>query len=1187
MQKSNPWRPIIIIGAIVLCAYGIYHKGLKRGIDLAGGFVLTYEVNVQKGQDTSIAVEQIINVLSKRVDPTGVRNLVWRRQGATRLEIQAALAAPEVRKLREAYTAAFDALKASNVTRFQIESALRKGPAERQAEFDVIAGNDPTRVDRLKKLAAAYDAQESSRKPYEQAVKEAALAKEDLDKLPPDAAAEKKAPLEAILKERQADLTAKTKAYFEARRGYEPALNAVIAMNLDTLDLERALNLPNIEETDKEGKKVNPRVDAIKRLSDQHPDRAKQVQAVADAWAAYAVRRGPLDDPEDLIALLRGNGVLEFRVAPEPGPSFDTYREQLRAKGPNIGGEKQYIWLELDDVGTFAETARQKEDVKADPAGFFASHGLVGERYGDKFYLLLSNREGERLSTLETGWRLDSASQDRDNEGFPAIAFQLNTVGGQLLGEMTEKNKNRLMTIVLDGRAINAATIRSRIDSRGQISRRGGYGKKELDYMIRTLNAGSLKASLSERPSSIKFFQAEAGEDNLRRGFRAFVISAIAVAGFMIVYYFVWGGVAVLALTGNIVIILGVMAWLESAFTMSGIAGVVLTIGMAVDANVLIFERIREELSRGADVKTAVRLGFDKALSTIIDSNATTLITCLILGYFATADVRGFAVTLGIGLVANVFTAVYCSRAIIDFWVRFRNPSRAPMLPLSFPAIQKVLTPNIDWMAKRKVFFTISAVTSVIGLAVFFARGADMLDIEFRSGTQVGFKLAPGKQVALPDARKRLAEVSKSHNMPALDPARASVVAVGDLTANLEAKEFTVSVLDEDSLKVSDAIKDAFKDVLATERAIRFKGDGVEGAPVKPAGDAEPAEPAVPVAPVLPDFVYVIRNETLGASIGHESDLKVNEFQGGIAIVLDELSPPASIASLTKRIKYQRAQPKFESLGDRDCQVVGLKQAPIVAGQTEPLYTAVAVIVTDRVTNYVESPTAFNADVTGLAGSEWNLVREALLRDSSLDSVSNFSAQVSATMQRQAIVALLLSMLAITIYIWFRFGTLRFGAGAILALIHDVCIAIGFVAMAGLVYDTPIGPLLGLSDFKINLTMIAAILTIVGYSINDTIVVFDRIRENRGRLATVSPQMINDSVNQTISRTFLTGGTTLLALIVLYLLGGEAVRGFAFALFIGVLTGTYSSMAIASPLLLIKGLAPAPEAATKDLVKPV
>ncbi len=189
-------------------------------------------------------------------------------------------------------------------------------------------------------------------------------------------------------------------------------------------------------------------------------------------------------------------------------------------------------------------------------------------------------------------------------------------------------------------------------------------------------------------------------------------------------------------------------------------------------------------------------------------------------------------------------------------------------------------------------------------------------------------------------------------------------------------------------------------------------------------------------------------------------------------------------------------------------------------------------------------------------------------------------------MQQQAIAAVVLGWMVMLIYIWFRFGDLRFGLGAVLALIHDVITAIGLAALAYYVYDSPIGQALLLQPFRVNLTLVAAALTLIGYSVNDTIVVFDRIRENRGKLTVLTPGLINDSINQTISRTVLTAGTVLIACFCLYVLGGEAVRGFAFVMLVGSLVGCYSSIAVASPLLLVWRRNPAATPATRPGSRP-
>ncbi|MEX2213863.1 MAG: protein translocase subunit SecD [Phycisphaeraceae bacterium] len=1193
MNKQPTWKPILILVVIALCVLSLIQNGVKPGMDLAGGFVLTYEVKVPPGQDATTAIEQIRDVLSQRVDPTGVRNLVWRQAGGNRLEIQASLAPADVRVYRDAYIAAFDALREGNVTRFRVEGALKLPPNERDSMLNLIAGKSARRNELLAKLEKAHREMEKLRGPMTEALELAAKAEETFDKLPPESTQDQRDEAKKRAEEFRKAATVQLAAFTEAKNTFEPSMKAMLATNIPPSEIDRILKLPDIALEEKlDAGIAMTRGEAIAALKTEHPERAEQIAAVAEAHAAYDARRGPLDDPEDLIALLRGSGVLEFRIAARDTGAYQEYRERLQKQGPLAGDSSSYRWFVIDEVKQFAETEDARKRLHADPAGYFRSYqssqappapGLVGERYGDKYYILLSDSPNSRLTAAEHGWRVTQAFEDRDSSGFPAIGFTMNTVGAQNLSSLTsnygptDDRPGFPMAIVLDGRVMTTPTLQATISSRGIIT--GKFSQSEIKYLVRTLNAGSLKASLSDRPISTKFFNPEMGQDNLNRGKNAVIWSMVVICVFMALWYLWSGLVADFALLFNIVIILGVMSMLQANFTLPGIAGIVLVIGMAVDANVLIFERVREELGRNADVKTALRLGYDRAFVTIVDSNITTLITCVILAYFATVEVKGFAVALGIGIVASMFTAVFVTRVFFNYWVEWSNPKKISMLPTVLPKLGKILHPNISWTKSFKVMGGISAVLCVLSLVLVFSRGVDLLDIEFRSGTQVSFKVAPGKELTLAEARKQLTDTAekleaarkargldaKAAEMPWLRGTSASVIAIGDTTAQGKVKEFSVAVLSEDNELVSESIAEAFKAQLTVNRPIHFKG--------APAGGTINEPGAVTV----PENVYPIVSDNLGESINRTTGENVSDYIGGVAIVMEELSPPSTVDHLAGRINRQRNQPAYEKYSGREVRVIGLTPA---ANQTEgeregandkgTLYSGVVVVITDRATNYADNVQSFkNPD--GLAGSEWKLVIDALTRENVFESVQNFSSQVSGTMKRQAIISLLLSLLAIGAYIWFRFGSLRYSLGAIAALAHDVTITLGAVALAHYLYDGFLGSIFGLSDFKIDLAMVAAILTIVGYSLNDTIVVYDRIRENRGRLAHATPDMINDSVNQTISRTLLTSGTTILASLMLYVLGGSGsgIHGFAFAMVVGVLIGTYSSIGIAANLLLI------------------
>jgi SecD/SecF fusion protein len=547
-------------------------------------------------------------------------------------------------------------------------------------------------------------------------------------------------------------------------------------------------------------------------------------------------------------------------------------------------------------------------------------------------------------------------------------------------------------------------------------------------------------------------------------------------------------------------------------------------------------------------------------LSTILDANLTTLITCVVLGYTATAEVKGFAVVLGIGILATLFTALFSTRVIVEAYLKLFKAKRLPMLPTLIPALKRLLEPNINWIGLRKLFMPISAVLIIAGLSMVFIRGSDLLDIEFRSGTEVTFELAQGEAMPIQEVRDRLKTLPGSEIVDGIDTdgpvdwqnlADAQVVTVGDEVEG-GGTSFSVATLVEDADAVSEAIKALFRDKLDTTESIDFAGEGLTVGEAK--GIVEPI-----TAGSLSD-VY-------GGKLFNEGDTDLGEFVGGVAVLLENVEPALSVADVQERITRMSRQPAYEGLGYRQREVIGLNRVGS-NDQGQPTYSTLAVVSRDQDTNYAEDRMDFT-ESAGLAATEWDIVRDALQRDTSLASVSNFSSQVSGTMKQKAIVALALSLLAVVGYIWLRFGSIRYGMAAIVALVHDVSITLGILAICGWLSGLPGFEALLLDDFKINLTLVAAVLTIVGYSLNDTIVVFDRIRENRGRLARATPAIINQSINQTISRTVLTSGTTLIAVLILYIFGGPGVHGFAFAMLIGILVGTYSSVAVAAPALLI------------------
>ncbi|WP_428389421.1 protein translocase subunit SecD [Mucisphaera sp.] len=1250
------WKWILVLLVFGLCFAAFYppQQRLKPGLDLAGGTTLVYTVDIPSGRDPATVIDETIDVLRDRIDPTGTRNLVWRRVAGNRVEVQMALASPETRERREEFYAQRAVVLERNIDPRRLDAIVRLDTDARNREITALADGDQAYFEQLQAFAASHDFFTNIQPEYRQATQAFAQAQARLDAMVEGTPGidELRAQVDRLFDA----MTAATTQYLDAREQRAQAREAILAANVEPHEIQRVLDQPLTRVNPEDPNSLTLREQAKQQLVEAHLDRAEALRTVVDAWTAYEEVKGPLDDPNDLIALLRGSGVLEFRIAAIADEiNAAEYLEQIQERGPRAGSDRPFRWFQIDD-----------------PEEFDAGDEIVLTEYAGNLYILLANTRDKSLTHDIEGWRLIGASPSQDEIGQPAVAFTLNDFGGQLMSQITGPNQFKPMAIVLDGRVISAPTLQSRIGSNGQISGGpGGFSQEELTYLLRTLKAGSLEGQLSEFPVSIKTTGSAAGADNIQKGTSAAQISLVAVSVFVLLYYLVPGFAMVLALAFNIVIILGVMALLGATFTLPGIAGIVLTIGMAVDANVLIFERIREELQdKKRDLLLAVRNGYDKAFSSILDANLTTLLTCVILGATATSEIRGFAYTLGIGIVASLFTSLFATRVIIELYLG--QVRSLPMLPTLFPPIRHLLQPKLDWIGLRWIVLPLSVFLIIWGIWMVNERGEDLLDIEFRSGTQVSFTLSNEQLMENAEARQRvesLGEVARlmdadNFDASTLDPEQqrllqvvidiesesaqriarqqedyeaaiavglqadppgdpadlelligAAVVPEGDIEGT-QASGFSVATLITDPDAVSAAVKAAFTDVLDTTRPIAFEGSDLDDI-----GQA----PAFPIA----------RADGEIASLGENIDrpdvtADVTAYLGGVAIVLDDLRPAATLEDLERRIERMRRQPAYEDLGYREFAVIPIDLADQSAEDGTPLYSAVAVVTRDDITNYAEDPASF-VETSGLAATEWSLVVDALSRDTSLNSVSNFSSQVASYLRNNAIAAVLLAMVGIVAYIWIRFAgfgkglaatavlalatfagglaqlvigqyfgiavrgdgfwilmgiafappaivlaivtwyfpALRYGPAAIIALVHDVTITLGLVATAGWIYQIPELSWLALEDFKLNPAMIAAMLTIVGYSLNDTIVVFDRIRETRGRLPYVTKDMINVSINKTISRTILTSFTTFLAVYILYFFGGDAVHGFGFAMLIGVLVGTYSSIAIAAQILLI------------------
>jgi SecD/SecF fusion protein len=573
-----------------------------------------------------------------------------------------------------------------------------------------------------------------------------------------------------------------------------------------------------------------------------------------------------------------------------------------------------------------------------------------------------------------TGSSVKSAMVIRGNLGEPQINFTLTADGATKFGELTRKNIGRGLAIILDKELYSAPTIQSAIETgSGQIT-----GNFDVTEALRL-------ASILENPlrAPLKIIESNEvgsslGEDSIRSGYRSALYGVIAVSIFMLIYYMLSGMVANVALIVNVIVLLGCMCAVNTTFTLPGIAGIVLTIGMAVDANVLIYERIREERAKGKSLRGAIAAGYDRAFGTIFDSHVTTLISSVILIWLGTGPVKGFGVALTIGVAASLFTALLVTRVIFDFMLERNWIKELRMLHI----IRNV---KIDFMKWATPAFIATWVLIAIGNGYgILGRGREVLGVEFTGGTFVTVASDASQNV-------RIEEVRQSIEKMGLGEPR--VVAQREIGGK------------QDNYRITTRVQDS-------------------------------------------------KNQEVAPT-----DVRV-------------------LAQLNK--DFPNA--KFTERG------------------------------------------------SGTVGPTMGTV----IRDN-------------------AIMACIVSMFGILVYVAFRYE-FSFAVAAVIAIIHDLLMTLGIYFLAGK---------------QMNATTVAALLTIIGFSINDTIVIFDRIREDlklgvRGSFR----EIVNQALNQTLSRTIITSGTVFIATLSLYLFGGGEINDFAFAFLVGIITGTYSSIFIASFIVL-------------------
>ena len=1051
---------------------------LKPGIDMAGGTKLVYEIKVPEGGgtiQTNLAAE-VMTALKKRVDPDGLRNLIWRPQSGNRLEIQMPLnpQSDQAQAIRVRFAEAQRQLDKTNVRRSDVLRAVEKlkGDARRE-RFNELAMGSVKRAELFGALASAYD------------------------------------------QVKLAEATGDPRTQAEAEIGYEKLKNQVEDTNLSSTELQVILD-------DARAQSRQKRLDELKVKYAGFDRRLTSIDQFVTAYESYATIKDNVDDAAGLKRLLRGSGVLEFHMLVEPAdrtsPEALDMVERLKTGGKGVTPQANDTmrWYMVD----------RPEDM---------SRSELSDYNNKKWTLAWTTPERSMVNRPgQTKWALESAKSAQTQTNVRAVGFRFDQRGAVAFGAFTANNKKHMMAVMLDDKVISAANINDVISREGIISRENGYSDDEFKYLISTLSAGSLPAQLAEEPISEQTVGPQIGSDNLRNGLVSCMLGLVVIGIFLIGYYHLAGVVAFAAVLMDVVLILGAMAAFNATFTLAGVAGIVLTICIAVDANVLVFERLREEQIRGLGIRMALRNAYDRAFSAILDSNVTTAITALILYVLGSEEVKGFGLTLLLGMLSSMFTALFVTKTVFALMTDRMDVKKLGSLPLSFPKWNRLLHPKIDWMSLFPIFCIFSVVSITIGLVAFGVqlKSGKMLDIEFASGTSVQVKLKTKMEIDQVRKAVDAMALTKPNELPA-----PSVVSLG-----IEGLEYEVVTPNANGKQVKDAVVAALGDNLLLERESKF--DNV-GTPLNVAMQSKA------VLPITKDDMSID-----GKPLDSAAD-----YRGGVAIVLANLDPALSVDQIKARIEKQRLQPQAngQTMPYREMEIQVLQK-----GEGD-LAKSVAVLISDA--KYPYEKNAGDWEVQ-LAGPIWRLVNDAINNPAQLQKVTNFDAQVASATQAKAIFALALSTLVIMMYIWFRFGDMKFGSASVVATLHDALFMIGSIGLSHYVWDTSIGRWLMIEPFRMNLTMVAAILTVLGYSMNDTVVVFDRVREIRGKTGVMTRGLINDAINQTLSRTLLISVTAIVLVGIMYIYGGPGIHGFTFALLVGIIEGTYSSVAVAAPILM-------------------
>ena len=882
--------------------------------------------------------------------------------------------------------------------------------------------------------------------------------------------------------------------------------------------------------------------------------------------------KGASGQAEGIIAVVSQLGDLRFMIEVLPDARYitrlDPGDDPPTRKGVWPGTDAEFNTFRTAEIEVWKKAFARGEEYKPTRPNFrLVKDAKQDGSSPDHFHIVEETKE----PYIFDGGMLKTPVVSSDQHNQPVVVFDDKNEYQNVFGEWTEMNVRLPMAIILNKAYHSAPTIRSKLTTNVQISLgRGPRGdiQKEAETLATVLQTGSLKIQPELEARNV-MGPSLAGESR-DRGILAVLVAFALVLIFMVVYYRASGLIANVALLLNLVMLVGFMAFFQAVLTLPGIAGIVLTVGMAVDANILINERIREERRSGRTLRRAMSEGYDRALSAIIDANVTSIITAVFLYNFGSGPVRGFAVTLAIGLIVSMFTAIFVTRTVFEWLLKGGRIKELSAWGSGEPR-------KIRWLALRRIFAPLSVIGVIAGIVVFEATDKYTLyDLDFTGGYKIQ---AEFKQPVSPDeVGKILAETTQEVEVDITDfdeqtqrkVTRREKLLMGPypdvqvLAAGVEGRSVEVRVQ-----KIFDGhqaeermLAPGFSKYVRQVLGDRLMPDWLISGPdtyeyVAPAQAPESPDPLEALSGgshmviALRDPGQVLTPAALEQALTDDFPFWV--LEDGV----DVAYKPAAKSAERKVVVRPAADSQVKGL---DMYEVWIKTTTAV-GEIRPQDRDPAEMRL-RLEQYLGGDAFKTRIERDIADPAARAPFDDIELSKAFPSEDHIGSSVAERLKNDAMVALFLSLIGIIVYIALRFHSRAMGFAAVICLFHDVAITLGLVAIANS---------LGLVDAKINLAMVAALLTLVGFSVNDTVVIFDRIRENRGKRPTIDGPMIDLAINQTLTRTIRTTATFLLVCLALFAINygqRNVLEGFAFLLILGSFVGTYSTIAISTPLLV-------------------